>query len=87
MGKEPQRQWTVLQHYTQEWGGWWQAKPGGAEVSQYVRPDEAEVPPFEGEAIRRALASFKSRTSCKCGLLPMHLGMLSDDLLKVIASQ
>ncbi len=37
--------------------------------------------------MRRAAASFKGMTSCPCGPYPKHLGMLSDDLLKVIASQ
>ncbi len=77
----------VPQRYTKECGGWWPAKPGGAEVSQDVWPDETEVPAIEEEAIRRAASSFKSRPSGPRGLHPKHLGTVSEDLLKVIASQ
>ena len=39
------------------------------------------------EDIRRAALSFKARTSRPCGLHPKHLGMVSNELLGLIARQ
>lgn len=77
----------VIDHYTKEWGHWWQAKPGGAEVSQEIWPDDTKVPKMQAAAIRKASASFKNRKSCPCGLHPRHLAMLSDELLEAVARQ
>ena len=77
----------VIQHYAKEWGSGWQARPGGEERSQDVWPDDTEVPDMQMEDIRRAALSVKSRTSCPCGLHPKHVGMVSNELLDLIARQ
>ena len=62
-------------------------KPGGEDVSQDVWPDDTEVPDMQMEDIRRAAWSFKARASCPCGLHPKHLGMVSNEVLGLIARQ
>ena len=74
----------VLEEQVQIWKTWWKAEDPPTVEEGYVTPRDY-LPKLNPDEIRRAAASFKTRTTYVCGWHPRHIALLSPRALECLA--
>ena len=74
----------VLAEQVRVWKKWWKVDAPTPIKEDYVTPGD-RLPRLTPEQIRRAAASFKTKTTFVCGWHPRHLALLSPRALECLA--